>query len=151
MEKAGEKNLFAIYKKKGTEVNDTCVMRRIRRDARNHEGQFEYRRKNIFNEESFQRSYNELSITTIVKHSSIQNNTARQIFLDGEIFALLPIAKDKTSIVFSDKELKSIDLDIISKNSEQCVYSGVYFGILNEIQGVVGLYNQKIEFKKSFG
>ncbi len=52
--------------------------------------------------------------------------------------------KDKTSIVFSNKEFKSIDLDIISKNSEQCVYSGVYFGILNEIQGIVDLYNQKI-------
>ena len=62
--------------------------------------------KNIFNEESFQRSYNELSITTIVKHSSIQNNTARQIFLDGEIFALLPIAKGKTSIIWSAKKSK---------------------------------------------
>ena len=62
--------------------------------------------KNIFKEESLQRSYNELSITTIVKHSSIQNNTARQIFLDGEIFALLPIAKDKTSIVWSAKKSK---------------------------------------------
>ena len=52
MEKAGEKTLFAVYKKKDG-VNDTCVMRRIRRDARNKDGLFEYRRKNVFEEENF--------------------------------------------------------------------------------------------------
>ena len=62
--------------------------------------------KNIFKDQFLDQSYNEFAITTILKHSSFKNNTARQIFLDGEIFALLPISKVKTSIVWSVKENK---------------------------------------------
>ena len=57
--------------------------------------------KNIFKEKSIERSYNEVSLTTILNHGSILNNSARQIFLNKEIIALLPISKTKTSIVWT--------------------------------------------------
>ena len=60
--------------------------------------------KNLFRDQIIENSYKEISITTILNHSSIKNNTARQIFLDNEILALLPISNTKTSIVWSIKE-----------------------------------------------
>ena len=62
--------------------------------------------KNIFNNNSLKSSYEEVSITTIINHSSFKNDTARQIFLDSGIFALLPLSNFKTSIVWTlDKKL----------------------------------------------
>ena len=62
--------------------------------------------KNIFDEKKFERSYGEISATTIIEHKSIQNNVVRQIFSNKEILALLPISNKKTSIVWSvDKNL----------------------------------------------
>ena len=60
--------------------------------------------KNIFNDQIIENSYKEISITTILNHSSLKNNTVRQIFLDNGILALLPISNTKTSIVWSIKE-----------------------------------------------
>ena len=60
--------------------------------------------KNIFNDPIIENSYKETSISTILAHSSLKNNTARQIFLDNEILALLPISNTKTAIVWSIKE-----------------------------------------------
>ena len=60
--------------------------------------------KNIFSNQIIENSYKEISITTILNHSSLKNNTVRQIFLDNGILALLPISKTKTSIVWSIKE-----------------------------------------------
>ena len=60
--------------------------------------------KNIFNDQIIENSYKETSISTILTHSSLKNNTARQIFLDNEILALLPISNTKTAIVWSIKE-----------------------------------------------
>jgi len=40
----------------------------------------------------------------LIAQEIIPNNTARQIFLDDEIFALLPISNTKTSIVWSIKK-----------------------------------------------
>ena len=60
--------------------------------------------KNLFNDQIIENSYKETSISTILTHSSLKNNTARQIFLDNEILALLPISNTKTSIVWSIKE-----------------------------------------------
>ena len=57
--------------------------------------------KNIFSNNFINNSYNESSITTILKHNSLENNIARQIFLDDEIFAMLPISDSKTAIVWS--------------------------------------------------
>ena len=60
--------------------------------------------KNLFNDQIIESSYKETSISTILTHSSLKNNTARQIFLDNEILALLPISNTKTAIVWSIKE-----------------------------------------------
>ena len=56
--------------------------------------------KNIFNDQMMENSYKESAITTILSHSSHKNNTVRQIFLENEILALLPISNTKTSIVW---------------------------------------------------
>ena len=60
--------------------------------------------KKIFSNKIIENFYKEISITTILNHSSLKNNTARQIFLDNEVLALLPISNTKTSIVWSIKE-----------------------------------------------
>ena len=60
-----------------------------------------------FPDKSFGYSYDETSITTILKHSSLRNNIARQIFFDDEIFALLPVSNTKTSIVWSIKKSRT--------------------------------------------
>jgi len=59
--------------------------------------------KNLFNDKIIENSYEEFAVTTIVDHLSSKNNVARQIFLDNAIFAMLPISKTKTSIVWSIK------------------------------------------------
>ena len=62
--------------------------------------------KNYSPDKSFGYSYDEVSITTTLKHSVLKNNIARQIFSDDEIFALLPISNIKSSIVWSVKKSK---------------------------------------------
>ena len=59
---------------------------------------------NIFKNQIIENSYKETSITTILHHDSIKNNTARQFFLNNEILALLPISNTRTSIVWSVKK-----------------------------------------------
>ena len=59
--------------------------------------------KNLFNDQVIENSYKESAITTILSHSSHKNNTVRQIFLENEILALLPISNTKTSIVWFAK------------------------------------------------
>ena len=75
---------------------------------------------NVFFENEFINfPYQELSITTILKHSSLKNNIARQIFLDDSIFAMLPISNNKTSIVWSVKKNlinKNINNNLFIKN-----------------------------------
>ena len=60
--------------------------------------------KKLFNKQIIENSYGELAITTILKHSSFNNETVRQIFLDNEILALLPVSNTRTSIVWSVKK-----------------------------------------------
>ena len=60
--------------------------------------------KKLFNEQMIVNSYEEVAITTILNHSSFNNKTVRQIFLDNEILALLPISNTRTSIVWSVKK-----------------------------------------------
>ncbi len=57
--------------------------------------------KNIFSDSSIKSSYKEVSITTIINHNSLKNDTARQIFLNDGIIALLPISNSKSSVVWS--------------------------------------------------
>ena len=59
--------------------------------------------KNFFGEGIIENSYKETAITTILNHRSLKNNTVRQIFLDKEILALLPVSNTKTSVVWSVK------------------------------------------------
>ena len=60
--------------------------------------------KNIVDNQVIEKSYNELSATVILKHASLKNNVARQIFLNSEMLALLPISSSRTSIVWSMKK-----------------------------------------------
>jgi len=66
---------------------------------------------------SFSKPYNEAAVTTLLEHSSLKNNTARQIFLDDSILALLPMSKTKTSIVWSlkKKAFKTANKEVLIK------------------------------------
>jgi len=72
--------------------------------------------KSLFNKGFIDHSYGEMSITTMLKHSSIKNNIARQVFLDNGILALLPISNTRTSIVWSVKKDLHKKNDFIIKN-----------------------------------
>jgi len=65
----------------------------------------------------FKHSYDELAITSTVKHEYCKNDVARQIFLDNEIFAFLPISQKETSVVWSlnKKILKNKNKDAFLK------------------------------------
>jgi 2-octaprenyl-6-methoxyphenol hydroxylase len=60
--------------------------------------------RDYFKDKPLHHSYDETSVTTVLEHESTQNNTARQIFLNDEILALLPISNTKTSVVLSMKK-----------------------------------------------
>ena len=90
--------------------------------------------KSIFHEIPFERSYEEISVTTTLRHSSLKNNTARQIFLDNKILALLPISNTKTSVVFSVKK------NLIKKNKKN------NFFLKKEIKFYAGNFLNKIKF-----
>ena len=47
------------------------------------------------------KDYENIAFTTILKHKSLENNSAIQIFTDIGPIAFLPISKTKTSVVFS--------------------------------------------------
>ena len=59
--------------------------------------------RNLFDDKMIENLYKEFAVTTIINHKHFKNNIARQIFLDESIFAMLPISKNKTSIVWSLK------------------------------------------------
>ena len=67
-------------------------------------GSFLNSEQGLIESKFFIRSYNEFSITAFLKHSFCKNNIARQIFLDNEIVALLPISNTETSVVWSIKK-----------------------------------------------
>ena len=82
--------------------------------------------KKFFKNKFIENSYKETSITTILNHSSNKNNVARQIFLDNEILAFLPLSNSKTSVVWSVKKniLKKNDL-LLKKKIKS--YANKYF------------------------
>ena len=94
--------------------------------------------KNLFNDQIIENSYNEVSISAILKHSSLKNNTVRQIFLDNEILALLPISNTRTSIVWSLKK------DIKEKN-DLCTKKKIEFYVKNYLKNATFATN--IEYK----
>ena len=71
--------------------------------------------KDLFKDPIIKNSYKEMSCTAILKHKSFKNNSARQVFLNDGIMALLPISNTKTSVVFSIKR-KNINSSIAMKN-----------------------------------
>ena len=66
--------------------------------------------KNFFGKK-FSKDYNSTAYTSIVKHKSIQNNKARQIFTNYGPLAFLPLSKTETSIVFSIQKRKNKFVD----------------------------------------
>ena len=119
-----KKNNFINFKtnKKISEIVDFNFLQGIKFKDRNYTkynliilctGGFSDLEKKLFKNQFIYRSYNEISVTTILKHSSIKNNSAKQIFSDNEILALLPLSNTKTSIVFS---IKKKILDNYKKN-----------------------------------
>ena len=82
--------------------------------------------KNIFKDQVIENSYKEVSVTTILRHESIKNNIARQIFLNNDILALLPISNNETSIVLSVKKSISRENDLLLKKKIK-FYAEKYF------------------------
>jgi len=72
--------------------------------------------KELFTDKIIENSYKEFAVTTIIQHKSLKNNIARQIFLDNAIFAMLPISKTKTSIVWSIKDFMKKKNDFFLKD-----------------------------------
>ncbi len=89
---------------------------------------------NYFSKKFFARSlkkrYNSFAHTTILRHKKIKNNTASQIFTKIGPLAFLPISKLETSVVYSIKGKKNINLkELIKKYNTK--YSIVNFGASN--------------------
>jgi len=89
---------------------------------------------NYFSKKFFARSmkkkYNSFAFTTILKHKKIKNNTAYQIFTKIGPLAFLPISELETSVVYSIKGKKNIDLrELIKKYNTK--YSIINFGASN--------------------
>ena len=74
---------------------------------------------NYFTKKFFARSlkkkYDSLAYTTILKHKKIQNKTASQIFTKNGPLAFLPLSEIETSIVYSIKGKKNINLKELIK------------------------------------
>jgi len=57
--------------------------------------------KNFLGNRYFEHLYNEVSVVTTINHKQKKNNIVRQFFLNEGPLALLPISKNKTSLVWS--------------------------------------------------
>lgn len=97
--------------------------------------------KDVFKGEFIKNSYGESAITTILKHKKIKNNTARQIFLDDEIFALLPISNSQTSIVWSVKKSNSKSSEILKEKIKS--YSKFF---LKDIKFISSIEHRNLNF-----
>ena len=96
--------------------------------------------KIISDNQFFGYSYKEVSITTILKHSALKNNIARQIFLDNEILALLPISSTKTSIVW-----------IVKKNIVNKYKNKKNLFLKNKIKFYTKAFYKKVKFISNIG
>tara|TARA_Y100000590_G_scaffold4227_1_gene5589 strand:+ start:7881 stop:9041 length:1161 start_codon:yes stop_codon:yes gene_type:complete len=94
--------------------------------------------KNNFSQSSLEHTYEEVSVTTIIDHNYLKNNIARQIFLDDEIMALLPLSNKKTAIVWSIKKK-------IFKNDDDLIKKRIKFFTKNFLSNIKFL--NKIEYK----
>ena len=89
---------------------------------------------NYFSKKYFSRSlkkkYDSFAYTAIFKHKKITNNTASQIFTKNGPLAFLPLSELETSVVYSIKGKKNINLkELIKKYNIK--YSITNFGISN--------------------
>ena len=89
---------------------------------------------NYFSKKFFARSlkkkYDSFAYTTILKHKKISNNVASQIFTKNGPLAFLPLSETETSIVYSIKGKKNINLkELIKKYNPK--YSITNFGTSN--------------------
>jgi len=106
------KNINVIQNKKISEIKDEGLLKSIKLNNYNFKynliiicaGSNSILTKKLFKDQEIHSPYNELSFTTILKHSYLKNNITRQLFLDDEILALLPLSNTKTSIVWSIKK-----------------------------------------------
>jgi len=94
--------------------------------------------KKLFSNETINNSYKETSVATVISHNFLKNNIVRQIFLNGEILAMLPISNTKTSIVWSIKKS-------IKKNSDSYAKNKIKFYTENYLKNIKFL--NKIEYK----
>jgi len=76
--------------------------------------------KNYFKNKSLSKKYNQSAITTIIKHSKINNNIARQIFCEEGPLAILPLDTNKSAIVWSVKN--NILLDNRQKIKKEFIF-----------------------------
>jgi len=132
--------------KKNTKVSDifnSGQLKSVKIDNKNHKynlviicaGSKSNLVKNFFKNKNIESSYGETSVTTILRHESIKNDTARQFFLNEEILALLPLSQSQTSIVWS-----------VKNNS----YSKKENLIKNKIKNYTSNYLKKIKFINGF-
>ena len=89
---------------------------------------------NYFSKKFFARNlvkkYDSFAYTLILKHKKISNNTASQIFTKNGPLAFLPLSELETSVVYSIKGKKNINLkELIKKYNTK--YSITNFGISN--------------------
>ena len=89
---------------------------------------------NYFSKKYFARrlkkKYNSVAYTTILKHKKITNNVASQIFTKNGPLAFLPLSELQTSVVYSIKGKKNINLEeLIKKYNTK--YSIINFGVSN--------------------
>jgi len=105
-------------------------------------GGFSDLEKFLFKDSSFNRLYNELSITAVFKHKYLENNIARQFFLDNEILALLPVSNKETSFVWTIKKNTKVRYD----KKTSLIKKKIKFYIKNFYKNIK--FTTKIEFKE---
>ena len=76
--------------------------------------------QNYFKNKSVSKKYDQSAITTIIKHSKINNNIARQIFCKEGPLAILPLDVNKSAIVWSVKN--NILLDNRQKIKKEFIF-----------------------------
>ena len=139
------KNINIMKNEKISEIKDEGSLKSIKFGRYNFKynliivcvGSNSFLTKKLFKDQKIDNPYNEVSFTTILKHSYLKNNITRQLFLDDEILALLPISNTKTSVVWSIKKYIKPNNKILKKKIK-------YFGN-NFLKKIV--FSNSIEYK----
>ena len=144
------KNINIIKKDKESSINNFELIKKIKYNKHNLKynlvilctGHNSDLISNIFKNQIIENPYKEFAITTILNHDLQKNNTARQIFLDDEILALLPISNTKTSLVWTAKRDVSKKNDLFVKKKIQ-LYTKNY---LRNIKFAAKIERQDLSF-----